>query len=60
MTIPAALPAQIACLGRYLATLIEPWAGCARAAAIDSTVLRAAGGSGIRKIGKRGDTPFFD
>ncbi|MBE7549591.1 MAG: transposase [Anaerolineales bacterium] len=56
-TIPAALPAQIACLGRYLATLIEPWAGCARAAAIDSTVLRAAGGVWHKKDREAGVIP---
>ena len=35
------LPAQIGCLGRYLAALIQPWAQCGRAAAMDSTLLRA-------------------
>ncbi len=39
--IPDSLPAQIGCLGRYLVALIQPWATCGRAAAIDSTVLRA-------------------
>lgn len=42
--IPARLPAQIGCLGRALVSLIQPWARCGRAAAIDSTVLRARGG----------------
>jgi Transposase DDE domain len=42
--IPATLPAQMGCLGRALVTLIQPWARCGRAAAIDSTVLRAHGG----------------
>lgn len=42
--LPDSLPAQIGCLGRYLVQLIEPWANCGRAAAIDSTVLRARGG----------------
>ncbi len=42
--LPATLPAQIGCLGRHLVALIQPWATCGRAAAIDSTVLRARGG----------------
>lgn len=42
--IPDTLSAQIACLGQYLLGLIQPWAACGRAAAIDSTVLRANGG----------------
>jgi hypothetical protein len=42
--IPDTLPAQIGCLGRYLVTLIQPWTTCGRAAAIDSTALRANGG----------------
>jgi hypothetical protein len=42
--IPATLPAQLGCLGRALVLLIQPWARCGRAAAIDSTVLRARGG----------------
>ena len=43
-TLPDTLPAQIGCLGRTLVALIQPWAHCGRAAAIDSTVLRARGG----------------
>jgi hypothetical protein len=42
--IPATLPAQIGCLGRALVALLQPWARGGRAAAIDSTVLRARGG----------------
>ena len=42
--LPNTLPAQIACLGRHLVALIQPWATCGRAVAIDSTVLRARGG----------------
>src|SRR5262249_24202488 len=42
--IPATLPAQIGCLGRHLVARLQPWTDCARAAAIDSTVLRALGG----------------
>ena len=36
-TLPASLPVQIGCLGRHLIALIEPWASCGRAVAIDST-----------------------
>jgi hypothetical protein len=42
--LPDTLPAQIGCLGRHLLALIQPWAECGRAVAIDSTVLRARGG----------------
>jgi hypothetical protein len=54
---PATLPAQIGCLGRYLVALIDPWAACARAAAIDSTVLRAAGGVWHKKDREAGVVP---
>jgi Transposase DDE domain len=43
-TLPESLPAQIGCLGRLLVARIKPWATCGRAAALDSTVLRAHGG----------------
>jgi transposase len=43
-SLPASLPAQIGCLGRALVELLGPWANCGRAAAVDSTVLRARGG----------------
>jgi hypothetical protein len=56
-TMPATLPAQIGCLGRYLVALIDPWAACARAAAIDSTVLRAAGGVWHKKDREAGVVP---
>jgi hypothetical protein len=42
--LPASLPAQIGCLGRYLVERLQPWRTWGRAAAIDSTVLRARGG----------------
>ena len=42
--LPATLPAQSACRGRHLVALLEPWATCGRAGAIDSTVRRAKGG----------------
>ncbi len=55
--LPATLPAQIACLGRQLAALIQPWADCGRAAAIDSTVLRAKGGVWHKKDREAGVVP---
>ena len=42
--LPDTLPAQIGCLGRHLLERLDPWAECGRAAAIDSTVMRALGG----------------
>lgn len=42
--IPASLPGQIGCLGRHLVVLLDPWGVGGRAAAIDSTPLRARGG----------------
>jgi hypothetical protein len=56
-SIPESLPAQIGCLGRYLVALIKPWATCGRAAAIDSTVLRANGGVWHKKHREKGVVP---
>jgi hypothetical protein len=42
--LPETLPTQVACLGRYLLELVQPWRGEGKAVAIDSTVLRARGG----------------
>lgn len=55
--IPATLPAQIGCLGRHLVALLQPWTDCARAAAIDSTVLRALGGVWHKKDREAGGVP---
>jgi hypothetical protein len=55
--IPEGLPAQIGCFGRYLVALIQPWADCGRAAAIDSTVLRAIGGVWHKKHRQQGVVP---
>jgi hypothetical protein len=55
--IPDTLPAQIGCLGRHLVTLLDPWAACGRAVAIDSTVLRAAGGVWHKKDRVAGVVP---
>jgi hypothetical protein len=56
-TIPATLPAQIGCLGRALVVMIQPWATCGRAAAIDSTLLRARGGVWHKKDREAGLVP---
>jgi len=55
--IPATLPAQIGCFGRALVDLIQPWAHCGRAAAIDSTVLSANGGVWHNKHREQGIVP---
>lgn len=55
--IPESLPTQIACLGRHLVCLIQPWADTGRAAAIDSTVLRAIGGVWHSKHREQGMVP---
>jgi hypothetical protein len=55
--LPATLPAQIGCLGRYLVDHLRPWHDCGRAAAIDSTVLRAQGGVWHKKHREAGIVP---
>lgn len=55
--LPATLPAQIGCLGRHLVSLIQPWLQHGRAAAIDSTVLRAKGGVWHKKHREAGVVP---
>ena len=55
--LPATVPAQIGCLGRHLVALIQPWADCGRAAAIDSTVVRARGGVWHKKDRAAGKVP---
>ena len=55
--LPDNWPAQIGCLGRYLVSLIQPWASCGRAAAIDSTVLRSRGGVWHKKDRDSGEVP---
>ena len=57
LAIPTTLPAQIGCLGRALVSRIQPWASCGRAAAIDSTVLRARGGVWHKKDRDSGVVP---
>src|SRR5262247_3012717 len=55
--LPTTLPAQIGCLGRALVAMLRPWASCGRAAAIDSTVLRARGGVWHQKDREAGIVP---
>jgi hypothetical protein len=55
--LPASLPAQIGCLGRYLVALIQPWLTCGRAVAIDSTILLANGGVWHQKHRAKGVVP---
>ena len=55
--LPDTLPAQISCLGHHLVALIQPYATCGRAAAIDSTVLRARGGVWHKKDREAGVVP---
>ncbi len=55
--IPKTLPAQIVCLGQHLVYLIQPWQDCGRAAAIDSTILRARGGLWHKKHQEQGVVP---
>jgi len=56
-TIPDTLPAQIACLGRHLVDLIQPFAESGRAAALDSTILQARGGVWHKKHREAGEIP---
>jgi hypothetical protein len=55
--LPATLPAQIGCLGRHLVSLIQPWRQHGRAAAVDSTLLRAKGGVWHKKHREAGVVP---
>src|SRR5215218_6416508 len=55
--LPATLPAQLGCLGRYLVAVLAPWPAGSAAAAIDSTVLRALGGVWHRQDREAGVVP---
>lgn len=55
--LPTTLPAQIGCLGRALVEYLQPWATVGRAAAIDSTLLRAKGGVWHKKDRDKGQVP---
>ena len=56
-TLPETLPERIGLLGRHLVGLLKPWAKTGRAAAIDSTVLRARGGVWHKKDKEAGVVP---
>jgi hypothetical protein len=55
--LPRTLPAQVGCLGRFLAELLNPWQEHGRAAACDSTTLRAKGGVWHKKDQEAGVVP---
>jgi Transposase DDE domain len=55
--VPATLPDRIACLGRHLLALLDPWRDCGRAVAVDSTPLRARGGVWHQKHRAAGEVP---
>jgi hypothetical protein len=55
--VPAGLPTQIGCLGRYLVELIQPWRSHGRAVAIDSAILRAHGGVWHQTHRAKGEVP---
>ena len=55
--LPDDLPGLIGAFGRYLVQLIQPWAKQGRAAALDSTALRAKGGVWHKKDREAGKVP---
>jgi hypothetical protein len=55
--LPTRLPALIGCLGRLLAVSLQPWTTHGRAAAVDSTPLRANGGVWHKKHRLAGEVP---
>jgi hypothetical protein len=55
--LPDTLPGLVGSLGRYLVTLLQPWASSGRAVAMDSTALRAKGGVWHRKHRAQGIIP---
>jgi hypothetical protein len=55
--LPDSLPGLIGALGRHLVALIQPWAQLGRAAAVDSTMLRANGGVWHKKHREQGIVP---
>lgn len=55
--LPETLPGLIGCLGRHLVVLTQPWARSGRAAAVDSTALRAKGGVWHKKDPEAGIVP---
>jgi hypothetical protein len=55
--LPDRLPEQIRCLGAHLLQLYQPWQHSGRAAALDSTPLRAQGAPWHKKDRKAGRVP---
>ena len=55
--LPDDIPGLIGCLGRYLVTLVQPYRRAGRAAALDSTSLRARGGVWHKKDREAGIIP---
>jgi hypothetical protein len=55
--LPETLPGLIGRMGRQLVALLEPWATSGRAAALDSTALRANGGVWHQKHREEGIVP---
>lgn len=55
--LPTRLPAMIGWFGRHLVTLLVPWKWHGRAAAVDSTALRTAGGVWHKKHKEIGEIP---
>lgn len=55
--LPESLPGVIGSLGRHLVELLHPWAQAGRAAAVDSTALRAKGGVWHKKHRDAGLVP---
>jgi hypothetical protein len=55
--LPDTLPGLIGALGRHLVSLLQPWLHRGRAAALDSTALRANGGVWHKKHRQQGIVP---
>jgi hypothetical protein len=55
--LPESLPGLIGCLGRHLVARIQPWGSHGKAAAVDSTPLRAKGGVWHKKDRDKGVVP---
>lgn len=55
--LPASLPGLIGCFGRFLVEQLQPWGQDGKAAAIDSTPLRAKGGVWHKKDREAGIVP---
>jgi hypothetical protein len=56
-SLPDSLPGLIGCMGRYLVSILKPWATQGRAAVWDSTPLKAKGGVWHKKDREKGFVP---